>query len=67
MTDGYGEIHTLVTLMRQRDVLLDQILFGMKNVEANPDWDLVIELEYKVAEAQLLSNEINAILEPTHQ
>lgn len=67
MTDGYGEIHTLVTLMRQRDVLLDQILFGMKNVEANPDWDLVIELERKVAEAQLLSNEITAILEPTHQ
>jgi hypothetical protein len=67
MTDGYGEIHALVTLMRQRDVLLDQILFGMKDVEASPDWDLVIELERKVAEAQLLSNKITAILEPTHQ
>lgn len=66
MSENYGEIHALVSLMRQRDALLDQILFGMKNVEANPDWDLVIELERKVAEAQLLSDEITAILEPTH-
>lgn len=66
MTEGYGEIHTLVTLMRKRDALLDDILFGMANVEADPNWDLVIELERKVAEARLLSNEITAILEPTH-
>jgi hypothetical protein len=64
MDTGYGEISTLMSLMRKRDNLLDQILMGMKDVELNPEMDLVIELERKVAEAQLLSDEINVILEP---
>ena len=67
MSEPYSEILTLMNLMRQRDQILKDILFGMKKAEVNPAWDLVIELERKVAEAQLLSNEINAILEPTHQ
>jgi len=64
MLEGYGEIATLMTLMRKRDNLLDQILMGMKDVELNPEMDLVVELERKVAEAQLLSDEISVILEP---
>lgn len=67
MTENYGEVWTLMTLMRQRDQILRDILFGMRQAEADPNWDLVIELERKVAEAQLLSHEITAILEPTHK
>lgn len=66
MSAPYSEIATLMSLMRQRDRILNDILFGMKEAEADPNWDLVIELERKVAEAQLLSHEITAILEPTH-
>jgi hypothetical protein len=66
MTENYGEIHALITLMRQRDNLLEQILFGMKDAERAPEWDLVIELERKVAEAKLLTDEITAILDSTH-
>ena len=43
MTENYGEIHALMALMRQRDNLLEQILFGMKDAERAPEWDLVIE------------------------
>jgi hypothetical protein len=63
----------LMRLMRLRDSILNQILFGLREADRTSDLDLVRELELKVEECGLVSREINDLLEtnkppmePTH-
>ncbi len=49
-----------------RDGLLYEITHGLRNLDENASFELIRELELKVAEIALLSQEISSILEPTH-
>jgi hypothetical protein len=53
----------LMRLMRLRDSILNQILFGLREADRTSDLDLVRELELKVEECGLVSREINDLLE----
>lgn len=73
MFEEDGETLRLVRLMRLRDSILNEILFGLREADRTSDLDLVRELELKVEECGLVSREINELLEnnkppmePTH-
>ncbi len=57
------EISKLIKLMRLRDQLLSQILYGIREVDKTADMTLVDELELLTSEAKLVSREIHDILE----
>ena len=57
------EISKLMKLMRLRDQLLCQILYGIREVDKTADMTLVEELEMLTGEAKLVSREIHDILE----
>ena len=73
MFEEDGETLRLVRLMRLRDSILNEILFGLREADRTSDLNLVRELELKVEECGLVSREINELLEnnkppmePTH-
>jgi hypothetical protein len=73
MFEEDGSTLRLVRLMRLRDSILNEILYGLREADRTSDLDLVRELELKVEECGLLSREINELLEtnkppmePTH-
>ena len=57
------EISKLIKLMRLRDQLLSQILYGIREVDKTADMTLVDELELLTSEAKFVSREIHDILE----
>jgi succinate dehydrogenase flavin-adding protein (antitoxin of CptAB toxin-antitoxin module) len=57
------EISKLMKLMRLRDQLLCQILYGIREADKTADMTLVEELEMLTGEAKLVSREIHDILE----
>jgi hypothetical protein len=73
MFEEDGSTMRLIRLMRLRDKILNQILFGLREADKTSDLDLVRELELKVEECALISREINELMEnnkppmePTH-
>jgi hypothetical protein len=73
MFEEDGSTLRLVRLMRLRDSILHQILYGLREADKTSDLDLVRELELKVEECALISREITELLEsnkppmePTH-
>jgi len=73
MFEEDGSTLRLIRLMRLRDKILNEILFGLREADRGADFDLVRELELKVEECGLVSREISQLLEdnkppmePTH-
>jgi hypothetical protein len=73
MFEEDGSTLRLIRLMRLRDKILNEILFGLREADRTADLDLVRELELKVEECGLVSREINELMEnnkppmePTH-
>ena len=62
MFEQDGETLRLIRLQRLRDKLVNEILFGLREAERNPDLDLVRELELKVEEAKMVSHEIGQLI-----
>ena len=62
MFEQDGETLRLIRLQRLRDKLVNEILFGLREAERNPDLDLVRELELKVEEAKMVSHEISQLI-----
>jgi hypothetical protein len=58
-----NEIAKLMKLMILRDQLLNQILYGLREVDRTADMTLVEELEMLTGEAKFVSREIHEILE----
>ena len=58
-----NEIAKLMKLMMLRDQLLNQILYGLREVDRTADMTLVEELEMLTGEAKFVSREIHEILE----
>ena len=73
MFEEDGSTLRLVRLMRLRDKILHEILFGLREADRTSDIDLVRELELKVEECAMVTREITELLEnnrppmePTH-
>jgi hypothetical protein len=62
MFEADGETLRLVRLMRLRDSLLDQILYGLRHAQDSQDLDLIRELELKTEEAKMVSHEISQLM-----
>ena len=63
MFEEDGETLRLMRLMRLRDSILHQILYGLREAEKMSDLELVRELELKVEECALISREITELLD----
>jgi hypothetical protein len=73
MFEGDSSTLRLIRLMRLRDQILHEILFGLREADRTSDIDLVRELELKVEECSMVTREITELLEtnrppmePTH-
>jgi hypothetical protein len=73
MFEGDSSTLRLIRLMRLRDQILHEILFGLREADSTSDIDLVRELELKVEECSMVTREITELLEtnkppmePTH-
>jgi hypothetical protein len=62
MFEEDGETLRIMRLFRLRDTLMYQIQYGLQEANRTGDMDLVRELELKVGEAHLVSNEIAELL-----